>query len=102
MKHNRHVICSNGFSMSVQANKAAYCSPRIDDAERYHKVEVGFPSRDESLLKPYQDDDHEDMTNSVFGYVPASIVNLILVKHGGVVEGELPLGVSIIKPREEW
>lgn len=100
MKHNRHVICANGFSMSVQANEGAYCTPRVDEAERYHAVEVGFPSRNEPLLEPYQDDESKHMTNSVFGYVPASVVSLILIKHGGMIEGELPVGIPAIKPQE--
>ena len=36
--------------MSVQANKGAYCSPRVNDAAKYTRVEVGFPSQPESLL----------------------------------------------------
>ncbi|MED5369002.1 MAG: hypothetical protein VX978_05865 [Pseudomonadota bacterium] len=41
---NQQVVCADGFSMSVQAHNGAYCSPRIDNAESYDEVEVGFPS----------------------------------------------------------
>ena len=47
---NKKVTCKDGFTMSVQANEGAYCSPRIDKALKYTAVEVGFPSDSEDLL----------------------------------------------------
>ena len=41
----KRVQCADGFSMSVQAHDGAYCRPRIDGADFYIDVEVGFPSR---------------------------------------------------------
>jgi hypothetical protein len=38
----RYITCTDGFSMSVQASKFHYCSPRMDHAEAYTSVEVGF------------------------------------------------------------
>ena len=29
---NRRVVCADGFEMSVQAHRTAYCSPRTDNA----------------------------------------------------------------------
>ena len=52
---NRRAICKDGFSLSVQADSMTYCSPRVNDADEYTAVEVGFPSWDEPLLAPYQD-----------------------------------------------
>ena len=90
---NRRAICKDGFSLSVQASDSAYCSPRMNDAERYTKVEVGFPSKHEPLLAPYQNGDGA-MSKDVFLLVPVPVVALILIKHGGMVEGELPAGVA--------
>ena len=98
MKRNERVICKDGFSMSVQAHDGAYCHPRIDSAEEYSEVEVGFPSERENLLQQYAE--CWDMpTETVYGYVPVSVVELVCAKHGGVVSGELPPGVIRL---EHW
>jgi hypothetical protein len=89
---NRRAICKDGFSLSVQASKMSYCHPRVDHADRYMEVEIGFPSEHEPLLAPYQEGEG-NMSKDVFGYVPVPVVSLILIKHGGMVEGELPAGI---------
>ena len=91
-KLNKQIICADGFSMSVQGNGTAYCSPRADDCERYTEVEVGFPSVEESLLLPYVED-ASDPTGTVYAYVPIGFVSLVIAKHGGMVSGELPAGI---------
>ena len=53
MNRNAKVICADGFEMSVQANKGAYCTPRMNNADKYKEVEVGFPSIEEPLLMEY-------------------------------------------------
>jgi hypothetical protein len=35
----------------------------------------------------------QDMKKSVFGWVPVSVIGLVLIKHGGMVDGELPAGI---------
>ena len=90
------VICKDGFTMSVQASKINYSSPRTDDCEKYTEVEVGFPSNKESLLMPYVGD-AEKPTETVYAYVPVWIVSLILAKHGGMVSGEVPPGVPDLR-----
>ena len=89
---NQQVICADGFKMSVQAHDGAYCSPRIDNAESYDEVEVGFPSSVEPLLMEWCED-KEDPTGTVYGYVPTQVVVNVIAKHGGMVEGEAPPGV---------
>ena len=44
-----HVICKDGFKMSVQAGQSLYSAPK-DVADDYEEAEVGFPSTEESLL----------------------------------------------------
>ena len=82
--------------MSVQANAGAYCTPRIDNAQRYDAVEVGFPSDYESLLAPYAED-KEDYTGTVYAWVPTNVVTLVCVKHGGVATGDMPPGVPYLR-----
>lgn len=94
---NKRITCADGFSMSVQANASAYCEPRVDNAKAYVSVEVGFPSHYEALLVPYAED-MEDYTGTVYGWVPSAIVTAICVKHGGVIDGDLPIGMPILAP----
>ena len=96
MKLNEEIVCKDGFAMSVQANHGAYCSPRIDNAAKYTKVEVGFPSHIEPLLLEWADD-KDQPTDTVYGYVPAHRISLVCVKHGGIISGELPAGIPVIK-----
>ena len=93
MKLNKAVTCADGFSMSVQGHQGGYCSPRIDGADRYESVEVGFPSEEEPLLMPYCEDP-TDPTGTVYAYVPSHTVTTVIAKHGGMVDGEVPNGVA--------
>lgn len=96
MKRNRYerVHCQDGFSMSVQANATAYCNPRANIAETYTEVEVGYPNRMEPLLEQYCEDPSRPC-DTVYGYVPAHVVSLIITKHGGLVSGTVPNGVLL-------
>ena len=89
-KLNEKVVCADGFKMSVQANSTAYCEPRSGICENYASVEVGFPSAEEPLLLPWAEDKFAP-TDTVYGYVPVDVVTNVIVKHGGMVEGEVPL-----------
>ena len=92
---NRRVICADGFEMSVQAHRSAYCTPRTDDAEKYTSVEIGFPSQKEPMLMEYCDEPSTPL-DTVYGYVPVQTVTNVIVKHGGIVDGEIPRGVAPI------
>ena len=79
--HTPHVMCDDGFTMSVQAGPSLYSRPR-DVADSYESVEVGFPSEDEPLLSNHG---YEDQPNcGIFAFVPCSIVDEIIEKHGGI------------------
>ena len=85
------IVCKDGFSMSVQASSFHYCSPRIDDADVYMTVEVGFPSKEEPLLAEYAEGMPDtDLTNSVYLHVPANIIFEVIKKHKGIKSGTLP------------
>ena len=98
-KLNKHIVCKDGFTMSVQASEYNYCSPRINGAERYLSVEVGFPSEEEPLLIEWAED-REKPTDTVYGWVPAPVVALVCIKHGGVVKGDLPSGIPYLRPTD--
>ena len=92
---NRQVVCADGFTMSVQAHQGAYCTPRMSGARKYTHVEVGFPSEREDLLIQWAEEPDKP-TQTVYGWVPVQTVTNVLVKHGGIVDGEVPLGVAPI------
>ena len=85
--HNPHVICKDGFKMSVQAGQSLYSEPR-DVVDSYEEAEVGFPSTEESLLTTYAEDE-ENLCGTVYGYVPCSIIDEVIEKHGGIDESKI-------------
>ena len=82
-----HVVCKDGFKMSVQAGQSLYSEPR-DVADHYEEAEVGFPSTEESLLTSYADDEY-NLCGTVYGYVPCSIIDEVIEKHGGIDESKI-------------
>ena len=103
MSGYKHVVCKDGFKMSVQAGSHAYCNPR-EDVGPYYEVEVGYPNQIESFLLPYiecpvwEDPDGfgGSPTKQVYPYVPVGVIRQVIEKHGGMVEGDLPLGVELV------
>ena len=92
---NRQVVCADGFTMSVQAFAGGYCTPRIDGADKYEEVEVGYPSHREELLMAWAEEPDKP-TQTVYAYVPVQVVTNVIAKHGGIVDGEIPRGVAPI------
>ena len=85
-----HIVCADGFSMSVQVGYSLYSTPK-KVAKRYSAVEIGFPSEPEELIKewaeflPFGEEDEEpDYTGTVYPYVPVGVVDKVLKKHGGI------------------
>jgi hypothetical protein len=81
------VQCVDGFSVSVQANEASYCSPRENEGP-WDKVELGYPTAPMPSLAKYCDSSEEaapTATDTVWGYVPLSEVAAILADHGGLL-----------------
>ncbi len=83
-----HIVCEDGFTMSVQVGYSLYCTPK-KVAKRYSAVEIGYPSEPEELIKEYAefapfDEDTTDYTDTVYPYVPVKIVDKVLKKHGGI------------------
>ena len=85
-----HIVCQDGFTMSVQVGYSLYSTPK-KVAKRYSAVEIGFPSDHEPLIEeyaefiPFGDEDEEpDYTDTVYPYVPVKVVDKVLKKHGGI------------------
>ena len=93
-----HIVCEDGFTMSVQVGYSLYCTPK-KVAKRYSAVEIGYPSEPEELIKEYAelapfDEDTTDYTDTVYPYVPVKIVDKVLKKHGGINLNETLSGVE--------
>ena len=82
--HTPHVVCKDGFKMSVQAGQSLYSTPK-DVVDSYEEAEVGYPSEEESLHTTYAEDE-DNLCGTVYGYVPCSIINEVIEKHGGIDE----------------
>ena len=94
-KHYKRVKCADGFSVSIQAGADKYCHPRsTEEGTQYTELELGFPNRPDYLIEQYAENENQP-TETVYGYVPVRDVYLLLTKHGGVKEGEVPLGVPV-------
>ena len=85
--HCPHVVCKDGFKMSVQAGQSLYSSPR-DVADSYEEAEVGFPSAEESLLTSSAENE-ENLCGTVYGYVPCAVIDAVIVRHGGIDESKI-------------
>ena len=86
----KRVVCEDGFSISIQASSTSYCEPRYDSyIGGYTSVELGFPSEPDPFILPYAETP-DDLTGSVYGYVPASVVKKMIAAHNGIVGGECP------------
>ncbi len=92
-EHKRPVAqmrCVDGFSVSVQAHRGAYCIPR-GNVGPWSSFELGFPSAPMPELAEYcQDGDPATATETVWGYVPAERVASVIIAHGGLAEGWKP------------
>ena len=82
-----HVVCKDGFKMSVQAGQSNYSTPK-DVVDIYEEMEVGFPSEEEFLIAKYAEDD-TSLCDTVYGFVPCSIIDEVIEKHGGIDESKI-------------
>ncbi len=89
-KMYKRVVCADGFSVSIRASSTSYCEPQYDSyIGGYTSVELGFPSDPDPFILPYAEDP-DSLTETIYGYVPASVVRKMLNAHNGIVSGECP------------
>ena len=73
---------ADGFTVSVQASEYAYCSPR-ENSGPYTFVECGYPSQLPSAWAEWAGE--PDTTQTVFAYIPLSVVALEFSRRGGLI-----------------
>lgn len=80
--------CVDGFTVSVQCHCGAYCIPAVEYGlnlpDRYTHIELGYPSSSDSLIAEYAEEPDE-LTHTVYPYVPVDILEQLIEKHGGLV-----------------
>ena len=76
------IVCSDGFSVSVQAGPYYYCSPQsYDSFGPWTHVECGYPSWSVPEWSGYGNDEE-----GIYSRVPVELVDLVIMKHGGIKE----------------
>jgi hypothetical protein len=88
-QHGR-IYFNNGGDISVQASSYHYSMP-TDDQGPYTHIELGYPSQGTKIpdsLLGYADSD--SIYNTVYPYVPSSVVKELIDANGGIKSGELP------------
>ncbi len=91
MSHIKPAInCKDGTTLSVQASKYHYCSPRADGLgawQQYTLVEVGFITKGGEPVTPpdswreYSSDC--EFPSDVYAYIPTDLVGAFIKEHGG-------------------
>ena len=76
---------ADGTTLSIQANALCHCEPRLDEADDYSSVEVGFPSVVIDELLDYAEDP-DNPTETVYGWVPTEFLSEIIEARGGFRE----------------
>ena len=87
-KQCKPLVCNSGWTVSVQASETNYCTPR-NNTGPYTAVELGFPSEVEPLIIEWAENP-DDLTGTVYGWVPTAVLFEVITKHGGIAGGELP------------
>ena len=93
-KSRPHILCADGYSLSVQAGKQFYSVPREDRGDgAYTHVEVGPLGEYEEAFFPYAEDKRKPKS-SVHARVPVELVDALVQKHGGFFENRLPYAIA--------
>ena len=90
-----HVVCADGWGVSVQAMDGSYCTPDNANGPMEPKttVELGpcsYTQVEEEILSEHAECEAFD---SVHPYVPVEVVRALIEAHGGMVSGAVPNGV---------
>ncbi len=79
---------ADGTILSVQASEYHYCNPRKNSKNKtymdYDEFEIGFPSKEIEEITSFAED-YENLTDTVYAYVPYSIIQSVIDKRGGIV-----------------
>lgn len=83
-RHLPRIECADGFHLSAQASELHYSTPR-DDTGPWTHVEVGYPSERPEPWAEWSKyvENEDDPTGTVYARVPLSLVEQLVVDHGG-------------------
>ena len=83
------VLCKDGFSVSIQANHNAYCTPEADLKDgNYTEVELGYPNQEDGMLLDYAED-VDCPTCTVYSHVPIEVIEKVCENHGGIIAPDM-------------
>lgn len=86
---SRRIRCVDGTTVSIQASRTHYATPRDNDGPYTH-IEVGFPSVPPPASWMEYAEEPANPTGTVYGYMPFACVHEFIAAHGGIDAGELP------------
>lgn len=72
------------YMQRPQASEFHYSTPR-DNSGQYSEVELGFPTMEPNEEIAKFAEDANDLTGTVYSYVPIELVEALLESHGGLV-----------------
>ena len=86
------IVCMSGLSLSVQADTDKYCAPKEtfcpNATQKYTHVEVGFPNQKIDEIIDWAEDTLQP-TETIYAYVPVSILERVIESHGGLDKGKI-------------
>ena len=91
-----HIICEDGYELSVQASAIHYCIPRINNQDQYESYEVmqfsecdlnefinTVPKKYKKSVQWFIDDGEFDSENTA-SHVPHDVLEKFIEAHGGI------------------
>jgi len=103
-----HIVCMDGFTLSVQAGERLHCEPKESPYDEkghwkkdfgYKSVEIMMKSWDEPLFDKFVSKGCHNCGSDKQGYaefreplsyVPVELLAKVIKKHGGVIQGAIP------------
>lgn len=84
---SNHLVCADGFMLSVIAGAGAHTTPR-NDSGPYLAVEMGYPSERPEPWAEWEKyaERSDDPTGTVYGFVPTGMIEALIALHGGEVQ----------------
>ena len=90
MLHRKRIEFESGLTLSVQASRLFYCSPRQDSGP-WSEVECGHPMMGgENYFLGNSWEKYREPGSKMFAYVPIAMVRDLCKEHGPVVSGDIP------------
>lgn len=89
-----HIVCKSGLRLSIQASERHYSIPKKQNAFSYYACEVAVIGQKRVKALDKYIGHKQDYCNMLGGFcyssISANTIMKVIVKNGGVSEGELP------------